>query len=283
MDYESVFVEAPWLHSNLANNAVKVLYTRLADIKTGAIEPTHSAIIPNARLFDFENTFADKQSRFPHTRPSTEQMSQELQRLGIRNTDYLVVYDSKGLYSVARAYWMLRAIGHQKVSILRGGLPEWKACGYAVLNKLDVEPKLSEYRVTPQPDYFVDTDYVLSVIGDKNTLILDARAQGRFEGTEPEPRVGLRSGHIPGSKNLPFTNIIANGRLVDKTHLNELFNALAPNKSKHLVMSCGSGVTACILALAATTCGYSKVSVYDGSWSEWGSLHHLPIEQGASR
>lgn len=280
MSYSSVFVDAHWLRDNLNKPTVKVLYTRLADIQTGAVESTIGSIIPNAQLFDFEAEFADHDSPYPHTLPSNSHIERELRRLGLNERDHVVIYDSKGMYSVARVWWMLRSIGHQYISILQGGLPSWLDNNFDVEDELKTVYPTSDYQISAKPNQFVDTTYLLTKIQDPQTIIIDARAKGRFEGSVAEPRPGVRSGRIPGSKNLPFLDIVKEGCLLDVDSLKHSFESLGVTPSCHLIMTCGSGVTACILALAGVLCGYENVSVYDGSWSEWGSVNTLPIERG---
>ncbi|WP_100641337.1 3-mercaptopyruvate sulfurtransferase [Alteromonas facilis] len=275
-----LFVDAIWLSKHMRSNNVILLYTRIADIKSGEIEALAGRVIPGAQLFDFENEFCDQDSNLPHTMPPPERFSECARNLGISKNSHVVIYDSKGLYASPRVWWMFKAMGHERVSILHGGLDGWKQAGLPTMNELSVSTIKGDFVALPNTALFISANEVLTANNSStsNTLVIDARSSERFSGNVDEPRPGLRKGHIPGSVNLPFSDTQQNGVLLGDQLLNEKFSALGAYKNKRLVFSCGSGVTACCLALAAYQLGHRNMAVYDGSWTEWGANNELPVE-----
>jgi thiosulfate/3-mercaptopyruvate sulfurtransferase len=232
--------------------------------------------IANAQHFDFDTKICDPDAEYPHTMPSPELFSEAVQALGVNQDSQIVVYDSLGLFASPRAWWMFRAMGHEQVTILNGGLPAWLAAGFNLTKTAPETPVRGNFVANYQADLFCDAETVLMALQDNSSKVLDARGAGRFSGQEAEPREGLRSGHMPGAKNLPFTDLLDNGYMRPTEELKARFSELA-SPDQQLIFSCGSGVTACHLALAATLSGYPKLSVFDGSWSEWGARPELPI------
>lgn len=174
---------------------------------------------------------------------------------------------------------MFRAMGHENVAVLNGGLPAWMAEGGPTERKRNGDFEEGDFKGKFNKNFIIDHQKVLRNLEDDKFLVLDARAKDRFLGLVEEPREGLRSGHIPGSESLPYTDLLKEGKMRDREELNSLFSSYS-NKKKDLIFSCGSGITACVLALGAELTGLENLSVYDGSWTEWGSLDHLPIEKG---
>lgn len=192
-----------------------------------------------------------------------------MQKLGIHKNSAIVAYDSAGIFSGPRAWWMFRAMGHTQVAVLDGGLPAWKKAGYLCGTQAETVAKTrGDFISHPQEGLFCDSEQVLAALSDPAFSVVDARSEGRFKGQEPEPRPGLRGGHMPNAINLPYANLVVNGFLLPPESLKTIF-AKKFNQNQQLIFSCGSGVTACVDALAAELAGYSKLTVYDGSWSEW--------------
>lgn len=234
--------------------------------------------IPNAIFFDIEGKFSDHAVNLPHTLVDEETFTKEVQNLGINSDSIIVCYDRWGVYSSPRVWWMFKAMGHKEVYVLDGGLPAWKANNFET-NSVHFQPtEKGSFKADFQQDWFADKQVMLNSINDQSKTIVDARSEGRYKGTSPEPRQGLRSGHIPNSKNLFFENVLDGSHYKSKQELKLIFEKLT-NKNQENIFSCGSGITASILALASTVAGFPNVKVYDGSWSEWGADESLPIEK----
>lgn len=233
--------------------------------------------IPGARYFDIEQ-ICDRTSPLPHMLPPKADFEHAMDELGISNSDLVVIYGQNStVMGPARAWWMLRYFGHDPVCVLDGGLPAWKAGGYETVSGAAVGAygAKAPYRATERPALLARKQDILKATRTESAMILDARPPARFAGTTPEPRAGLRSGHIDGSHNIPATDVIvpSSGLMKPQEELARLFSHLVPSKEKTpIITSCGSGVTACALALALFTIGHKNVSVYDGSWAEWGQI-----------
>ena len=234
--------------------------------------------IPGAVYFDID-LISDSSIPPPHMLPSSEQFARQIGELGIGDGDRVVCYDGMGLFSAARAWWMLRVMGHTNVAVLDGGFPKWLAEKRpAEAGRAQPQPR----RFTPRPDKRLirSIEQVRDNLNTRRDQVLDARARGRFKGTEPEPRPGVRSGHIPGAANLPYNELLnpKTGTILPKDQLIERFEAEGIDLSKPVVTSCGSGVTASALALGLYLIGRTDTAVYDGSWSEWGARTDTPVE-----
>lgn len=235
--------------------------------------------IPGAVFFDIDE-IADLDNPLPHMIPSPEKFSSRLRKLGLGDGNRIVVYDGSGIRSAARAWWMIRLFGHDEVSILDGGLPKWTAEGRP---SEDLPNLQRERHFTSRINNIMvrEKSQLRKNIESAKEQVLDARSKGRFEGVDPEPREGLRSGHIPGSLNLPFNQLLnENGTLLSAEKLETAFKAAGVDLSKPVITSCGSGITACVLAFGLHMIGHRRVSVYDGSWTEWGLDHTMPISSG---
>lgn len=234
--------------------------------------------IPTARFFDIKKIFSIQDAAFPNTTLESEDFESEARKLGINKDSCIVIYDTYGIYSSARVWWLFKTMGFYNVAVLDGGLPAWKKANYPIEKKQTHSFEFGDFEAKYQSEKIINSDVVLKSITNTSKQITDARSSGRFNATEPEPRKEIRSGHIPTSNSLPYSALLNNSELKSKEELEHLFQKVNPEK-KEFIFSCGSGITACVLALGATIADYTDISVYDGSWTEWGSLPHLPIEK----
>ena len=259
-------VSVSWLHDHLGTENLIVLDGTINKI----FDASHSQI-PNARLFDIKNKFSDTSAPFPSTFPSQKQFQNEARALGVNNDSAIVVCDDKGIYSSARVWWLFKAFGYDNVAVLNGGFPVWKKAGYTTEPMKLYTGKSGNFKANYRPELMKFFKDVKKASKTKSHIIIDARSKSRFKSLEPEPRAGLRMGSIPNSHNLPFEDLLDEDVLKPKSELESIFNKTV-SKENDIIFSCGSGITACVLALGATISGYKNITVYDGSWTEWGSL-----------
>ncbi|MEO0329622.1 MAG: 3-mercaptopyruvate sulfurtransferase [Pseudomonadota bacterium] len=226
--------------------------------------------IPGAVFFDI-NQIVDPDTDLPHMLPSPEQFARAVSLLGISHENRIIVYDGPGLFCAPRAWWTFSIMGAQDVRILEGGFDQWKAKDLPMETGNPNPPRAKLFKTNFNSDRVASKLDVQAAIKNAEAKILDARSINRFLGTEPEPREGLRSGHMPGAKSLPFTELITNeGKMIDRSELETLFQSMNIDQDTPIITSCGSGVTAAVISLALTQAGFHNHRLYDGSWAEWG-------------
>ena len=276
-----VLVSTDWLSSRLSDPEIRILDATwyLPNVDRDAKAEYDQSHIPNARFFDIDEV-SDHRSDLPHMVPPVEKFMSKVRKLGVGDGHQIVIYDSHGLFSAARVWWLFKVMGQKNVAVLDGGLPKWLREGRTV----DSSPPLIRDRhmfVKYHDEMVKDVTQVSSASKLGDFEILDARSAGRFRGEEPEPRPGLRAGHIPGSKNIFYGDLLnEDGTLKSHDELVEHFKAKAVNLDKPVITSCGSGVTAAIINLALDRIGKTDHALYDGSWTEWGMYPTVPVETG---
>jgi thiosulfate/3-mercaptopyruvate sulfurtransferase len=239
-----------------------------------------AAHIPGARYFDIDEV-ADQDTDLPHMVPAPGRFARLMSAWGVGNGARVVFYDQKGLASAARGWWLMGLFGHDNAAVLDGGLPKWRREGRPVESGDPAAPPAASFRPDYRPMRLRGVGDLLANVNGRAELVLDARAAGRFTGAVPEPRAGMRSGHIPGSASLPYTDLLnEDGTFRPPDVLRARFAAAGADGSRPVVTSCGSGVTACILTLGLRLAGLPEGAVYDGSWTEWGGRADTPVETG---
>ncbi len=277
-------VDVEWLVANINQPDIVVLdssWHMPHKNRDGAAEFLEERI-PGSQFFDFDRRICDKEAALPHMLPDVATFNAEVQRLGVNQDSRIVVYDTMGVFSVARAWWMFRAMGHDNVALLNGGLPAWKRAGQMTESGEPTLPEAGNFTGTLQAHWVSDVAQVQAALADPAQAVLDARSGERYAGVVAEPRPGLRGGHMPGALSLPTVELHdAQQCLQSPAELKMVFADLGLQQDQQLVFSCGSGVTACVLALGAELAGYTNLSVYDGSWTEWGDPESgLPVVTG---
>ena len=280
-DDPKTLVSTEWLHAHLKDPDLRILDGSYYLPQMGRDPRTEydAAHIPNARFFDIDDV-ADHGSDLPHMVPPVEKFMSRMRAMGVGDGHQVVVYDGMGLFSAARVWWLFKLMGQNNIAVLDGGLPKWRAEGRPVE---DLPPVIRDRHMTVRRQNHMVKDVTqvsaASKLGDYE--IIDARSPGRFRGEEPEPRVGLRPGHIPGSKNVCFKDLLnADQTMKNPVEMRQIFEAAGVDFNKPAITTCGSGVTAAVLSLGLERIGKTDHSLYDGSWSEWGMFPTVPVATG---
>lgn len=280
-DDPKTLVSTQWLHDHIHTPDLRIIDASwyLPDMNRNGRAEYDANHIPGARFFDIDD-ICDTRSALPHMAPPVEKFMSRSRALGVGDGHQIVVYDGAGLFSAARVWWLYRLMGKTDVAVLDGGFPKWLAEDRPTE---DMAPIHKERHITihRQAHLVRDVTQVAAASKLDDHTILDARGAPRFKGAEPEPRAGLRAGHIPTSKNIPYKSVLnANGTMKSHSDLLETFHNAGADLKKPVITTCGSGVTAAILSLALERIGNRNHSLYDGSWAEWGQFDQLAVETG---
>ncbi len=281
MSTSDPLVSTQWLEEHLGAPDVRIIDAswHLPTAGRDAYAEYKAAHIPGAVFFDIDD-IKDDESSLPHMLPHPVKFSSRMRKLGLGDGSRFVIYDTEGLFSAARVWWMLRAMGHEDVVVLDGGLPKWIAEGRKT-DDLPLPPRERHFTVRYHSALVRDQGQVKEALETGREQVVDARPPERFRGDAPEPRPGVRSGHIPGSKNLHWATLLgADGALLPAAELERRFVEAGVDPKRPVICSCGSGVSAAILALALARMGHVRVPVYDGAWAEWGAREDLPLATG---
>jgi thiosulfate/3-mercaptopyruvate sulfurtransferase len=280
-DDPKTLVSTEWLHAHLKDPDLRILDGSyyLPQMGRDPRAEYDAAHIPNARFFDIDDV-SDHGSDLPHMVPPVEKFMSRMRAMGVGDGHQVVVYDGMGLFSAARVWWLFKLMGQNNIAVLDGGLPKWQAEGRPVE---DLPPVIRDRHMTVRRQNHMVKDVTqvsaASKLGDYE--IIDARSPGRFRGEEPEPRAGLRPGHIPGSKNVCFKDLLnADQTMKNPVEIRQIFEAVGVDFNKPAITTCGSGVTAAVLSLGLERIGKTDHSLYDGSWSEWGMFPTVPVATG---
>ena len=274
----SDLVTTDWLAAHLKNVRVLDANWYMPDDPRNAESDYLAGHIPGAVHFGID-AVADHTTDMPHMMPAPGQFAEQVGEMGIGNDTMVVVYDHTGLFSAPRVWWMLKVMGHDKVAVLDGGLPKWRAERRPVESGR-VTPAPAVFTPAPRPQLMRQFDDVMSIVRDRSAQMVDARSAARFTAQEPEPRPGVRGGHMPGAANLPWRAVVrADGTLKSEDELDAIFADAGVDLHAPIVTTCGSGISAAILMLALQRVGAPKVALYDGSWTEWGGRPEAPVER----
>lgn len=273
-------VSADWVQKQLGAPEFRIVdasWYLPAQNRNGAVEYSEGHV-PGAVFFD-QDAIADHSTGLPHTIPSPEVFAEAVGKLGIRETDTIVVYDGPGIFTAPRVWWLFRVMGADKVYVMDGGIDGWKRDGRPLETDLP-EPATAVFTPNFAVEKVTYLDGMRGIVAERRLQIADARSAGRFAARDPEPRAGVRGGHMPGARNIPVTTLSEGGRLKDVETLKSIFAEAGIDLAKPVVTTCGSGITAAAITLALHSVGHEDNFLFDGSWSEWGGRADTPVETG---
>ena len=275
-----LFVSPQWLANHLDDSDIAIVDASwyLPTMNRDAKAEYAAGHIPGAVHFDID-AVANKTTFLPHLLPKPDDFARAVGAMGISDQDHIVVYDGAGLFAAARVWWTFRVMGAERVSVLSGGAPQWRAEGRAWTSEVSQKPAKT-FHPRFDPSTIANLARVQSTLSTKAAQLVDARPADRFRGEAPEPRPGLKSGHMPGSFNVPFGEVVASGALKSESDLRAAFQKAGVDLDRPIITSCGSGVSAAILALALQSIGKPIEALYDGSWAEWGARDGGEVEIG---
>jgi len=279
-DKSPFVVSADWVEKNLGAPQFRVVDASwyLPGQNRNGAEDYAAGHIPGAVFFD-QDAIADHSTGLPHSIPSPDMFATELGKLGIADTDTIVVYDGVGIATAPRVWWLLRTMGARDVYVMDGGFAGWTRGGRPIQTDLP-EPAPATFHARLDLSKVTSLEAMKDIVARATRQVADARSPGRFAGTDPEPRAGLRGGHMPGAKNLPAGSFSTNGAFKSLPELQAMFAAAGIDLARPVVTSCGSGVTAAVITLALASLGHTDNTLYDGSWSEWGGRDDTPVVTG---
>jgi len=273
-------VSAQWLLPRLENPNIKLLDCswHLPSSDRDPYSEFQEEHILGASFFDIDR-ISDQNSSLPHMLPNSQYFSECVTKLGISNQDKIIVYDNMGIFSCPRVWWTFRVFGHNNISVLDGGLPAWKKAGGRT-SPANIIRSRGDFKATTNLELVASLKEVRATMNSAHSQIIDARGKGRYIGKDPEPRPGLRSGHIPGSYNIPYTSLLEpdSSTLLNKLELKKIFLQHRINIDNNIIATCGSGISASLIALALYVCGNKTTAVYDGSWTEWGGRKDTEVQ-----
>lgn len=267
-------VSTAWLNQNLSKPNLIILDASLKGSAEGKAFEKFNKTIPNARIFDLKNVFVNKTSPFPNTIPEPEIFETACRQLGINQDSEIVVFDNNGIFSSPRVWWLFMVMGHDNIAVLNGGLPNWIEKGFRTENKHIETFNPGNFIANFNKSLLVDFEHVLGNIKEQKFTLIDARSESRFNGIAQEPRKHLKSGNIENSINIPYQEVLKDGKYKSKSELCALFDEKVKDENE-LVFTCGSGMTACIVLLACQIGYKNSLKLYDGSWTEWAERNKL--------